>query len=75
MMVLRLVNNKYPAHIYIVCETCKAEMDILNIHCYGDICEKQGWTKKNEHDANANNGEKYKLLHWCPKCSLEHQNK
>ena len=73
-MVIRAVNNKYPAHIIIVCETCKTEIDILHVSEYERRCEKTGWTKRDEYNIDAQRGEKYKLFHWCPKCSLEQKN-
>ena len=74
MMDIRPINNKYPAHIFIICEICKVEIDILNVSCYKELCEETGWTKKNEYDVSAPTGGKYKVFHWCPKCSLEHKN-
>lgn len=42
---------------------------------YEYLCEKKGWTKKNEYDLNVPVRGKFKLIHYCPKCSLEHVNK
>lgn len=75
MIAVRAVNNNYFAHVFIICEICKVEIDIMNIGCYEDICEKNGWNKKTVYDINAEIGEKYKIFHWCEKCSLEYLNK
>ena len=74
MIALKVEDNKSIAHTIVVCEICKVEIDILHCLEYERRCEKIGWTKKIEYVANAPIGEKYKLFHWCPKCSLEHKN-
>jgi len=68
------VNNMYPAHIFIVCDVCKVQVDIVNINRYEVVCERNGWKSKNEYDINAPIGKRYELFHWCPKCSKEHKN-
>jgi hypothetical protein len=74
-LILRKIGEKYHIHNFVVCDNCKTEVDILNMSGYEDICEKAGWVKRIEYDVNANAGEKYKLFHFCPKCSLEQKNK
>lgn len=75
MMVLRSLQEWLTAHVFIICEICRVEVDIVAVAEYEKQCEKNGWTKKNEYNVNAPVGKRYKLFHWCPRCSLELQNK
>ena len=75
MLILRTTGDTLSAHAIVVCDKCGIEIDIIRMCEYENICEKNGWTKKSEYDINAAFNEKYKLFHWCPKCSLEHANK
>jgi len=68
------INNKYPAHVFVVCDACGIEADILNILEIDGLYDN-GWTEKKEYIIDAPNGEKYKDFDWCPKCSLERANK
>ena len=75
MYVLRRFGEDQVAHVIVVCETCKTEIDILHCVRYESECERLGWTKENKYESDAKDGNKYKLFHWCPKCSLERTNK
>jgi hypothetical protein len=74
MLKIITVNNKYPAHVFVICEACGIEVDIINIGMVDKLYE-EGWTKKNEYNMDASKGEKFKVFHWCSKCSLERENK
>lgn len=75
MFALKTVNGSVVAHDIVICDKCGINIDIIRMCEYEKVCEKNGWTKKIEYDVNAPFSEKYKIFHFCPKCSLERVNK